>query len=107
MLAAAAEQGRQEPVRPDRLTDEEQEAIIKYEIDSNKKKRETLYWKKIATLMAEGLTKDQAREKIYLDLINSGNLEGAKKVRDYQNIIHPLKTGNQQLHSPPELPPTT
>jgi hypothetical protein len=93
-------------VQLDRLTDEEQEAVIRYSIDSYKKKRETQYWNKIATLMAEGLTEDQAREKVYQNVVDSGDLEGAKKVREYQNIVHPLKNGDQQpLPTPKPLPP--
>jgi hypothetical protein len=56
--------------------------------------------------MAEGLTKDQAQEKIYQNVVDSGNLEGAKKVRAYQNLIHPLKTGDQQPSPHTEPPPT-
>ncbi len=102
VLAAAAEQERQGRVQLDRLTVEERDAVLRYGIDSYNKKIETLYWLNIATLMAEGLTAEQAREKIYQDLVDKGDLEGAKKMREYQNIVHPLKTGD---HLPPPKPP--
>ena len=105
VLAAAAEQERQGRVQLDRLTDKERDAIRRYGIGSYFKKIETFYWLNIATLMTEGLTMEQVREKIYQDLVEKGDLEGAKKIRQYQNIVHPLKLGDQPPTSkPPPVP---
>ena len=49
--------------------------------------------------MVEGKTMEQGREKIYQDLLDKGDIEGAKMMREYQDRIHPLKNNNQ--------PPTT
>ena len=108
ILVAAAENERRGRVQLDRLTVEERDAILRYGVDSYKKRIEMLYWISIATLMAEGLTAEQGREKIYHDLIEKGDLEGAKKMREYQDIVHPLKTGDQlPPPSPPGPPPIT
>lgn len=108
ILAAAAEQERRGRVQLDRLSVEERDAILRYGMDSYRKKIETFYWLSIAALMAGGLTQEQAREKLYQDLLDKGDLEGAKKMREYQDIVHPLKTGDQlPPPSPPEPPPIT
>jgi hypothetical protein len=71
-------------------------------VQSALKKAEMAYWNKISELLAEGFTTEQAREKIYQDLINKGDIDGAKKVRDFQNKVHPLKKDNQQPPSTPK-----
>jgi hypothetical protein len=106
VLAAAVEQERQGRVQLDRITVEERDAILRYGIDSHMKKIETFYWISIATLMAEGLTAEQAREKICQDLLDKDDLEGAKKMREYQDIVHPLKTGDQLPPPKPHKPPS-
>jgi hypothetical protein len=45
--------------------------------------------------MVEGKTVEQGREKVYQDLLDKGDIEGAKSMRKYQDIIHPLKNNNQ------------
>jgi len=105
ILAAAAEQERQGRAELDRLSDKERDAIRRYGRDSYIRKIETTYWLNIATLMAEGITESQAREKIYQDLLNKGELEGAKALRAYQDVIHPLKPGDQPPTAKP--PPVT
>ena len=67
-----------------------------------------IYWFGVFRLMSEGLTLEQAREKAYQNLIDKGDLEGAKKLRAYQDIIHPVKTSDQSpLPEPPQPPPDT
>jgi hypothetical protein len=36
------------------------------------------------------MTEEQAREKIYRDLIEKGDIAGAKMMRRYQDYVHPL-----------------
>jgi hypothetical protein len=56
----------------------------------------------MAELMGEGLTLEQAREKVYQDLLKKGDLERAKMMRAFQDVVHPLKPGDQ---TPPPSPP--
>jgi len=106
ILQADLENERKGAVQPDRLTDEEINRLLKFEIESLPKKMETLYWKGIAALMMkEKLTREQAREKMYQDLQNKGDLAGAKALRSYQNIVHPLKTPHQSPPPSPIRPP--
>lgn len=58
------------------------------------------YWYRIGVLKAEGLTPEQAREKIYQDFLKKGDLKGAEVMCEFQNKVHPLKAGDQ-------LPPST
>jgi hypothetical protein len=59
----------------------------------------------MAELMTEGLTLDQAREKVYQDLLKKGDLEGAKMMREYQDVVHPLKPGDRLPPPSPPQPP--
>ena len=63
------------------------------------KSAEILYWFRLGVLMAGGLSEAQAREKIYQDLIDKGDLKAAKAMREFQNKVHPLKTNDPT--SPP------
>lgn len=87
-------------VKPDKLSKQEINQIIKVGIESRKRANkiivETEYWCRIAELMGDGLTSEQARDKIYNDLVEKGDLEVAGKIREYQNRIHPLK-GEKRL----------
>jgi hypothetical protein len=102
IVAADMELERQGHVIPDRLTTEEISIVLKWEQQSLKKTKEVRYFKSIAALMVNRLTEEQAREKIYQDLLDKGDLEGAKAMRAYQDIVHPLKHGDQ---SPPSTRP--
>jgi hypothetical protein len=107
VLAAAAEQEKQGRVQLDRLTDQERDTILQYGIISRKRRIETGYWIKIAALMAQGLTREEAREKFYQQFIDQGDLKGAKEIREYQDRIHPLKVNDQRPSPPPPEPPAT
>jgi hypothetical protein len=62
----------------------------------------------MAGLMGEGFTLDEAREKVYQDLLNKGDLEGTKMMRAFQDVVHPLNTGDQfPPPSPPQPPSAT
>ncbi len=87
------QQGR---VQPERLSAKEQDTMRKWGKQSEVEKIEMLYWFRIGELMVGGITMDQAREKLYQDFINSGDVEAATALRQYQDIVHPLKTNNQQ-----------
>jgi polyhydroxyalkanoate synthesis regulator phasin len=47
---------------------------------------------------------EEAREKIYQDLVDKGDLEGAKAMRAYQDVIHPVKSSGQSLPKSPTQP---
>ncbi len=54
---------------------------MRSESNSLKRKKEASYW---ARLMSDGLTLEQAREKVYQGLIEKGDLKGAKVMREFQ-----------------------
>jgi hypothetical protein len=101
ILAVDLENERRGRVQPDTLSEEERDALIRSGIESEMKKTELYYWLRIGTLMAGGLTPEQAREKIYQDLLEKGDLKRAKILREFQDKVHPLKTNDQ---TPPPTP---
>ena len=105
ILAVDMENERKGRVKPDTFSEEERNAIIRLGEEFEMKKVEIWYWFRIGSLMAEGLTTEQAREKVYQDLIEKGNLEGAKALRAFQDKVHPLKTNDQIPPLPPPQPP--
>jgi hypothetical protein len=94
LIEAEVENEKQGRVSPDTLSDEERNVILKWGQQSALKKLERTYWLRIAELMVEGKTMEQGREKIYQDLLDKGDIEGAKSMRKYQDRIHPLKNNN-------------
>jgi len=100
VLETAVEVEKEGRVKRDRLTEEEREAAIRYGLEAKVKSKlrdlETQYWFRIGELMAEGLSKEQAREKIYQDLIDNGDLKGAEEMRKYQDNVHPLNANEQK-----------
>jgi len=101
ILEADVENERRGRVQPDRLSEEERDIILRKGARKAKKELEVTYWLRISELMSGGITMAQAREKIYQDLIDRGDVEGAKMVREYQDRVHPLKADG----SPPQPPP--
>jgi hypothetical protein len=93
ILAADVERERQTGLKPERLSPEERDAIRRWPIQKAIREIEVLYWANISNLVAGRLTEGQAREKIYQDLIDKGDIEGATMIRQFQNAVHPLKTG--------------
>ena len=59
-------------------------------VEAEMKKVEIIYWFRIGALKAEGLTTEQAHEKIYQDLLEKNDLKGAGMIREFQNKVHPL-----------------
>ena len=58
--------------------------------------------------MFEGLNREQAREKMYQELLEKGDLEGAKRMRRFQDKVHPLKKDDPEMPlSSPQPPPTS
>ena len=106
LIETDVENEKQGRVEPGRLSDEEIDVILKWWQQSKLKDLEMRYWLRIAELIAEGLTKEQGREKIYQDLLDKGDIEGAKSMRKYQNIIHPLKNNNPNPAPIPNPPAT-
>ena len=92
----AEQQGR---VKCERLTAEERNAAIRYGLEAKMKltirRLEKEYWFRIGELMGEGLGVEQARARIYQDLLEKGDMKGAKAMRQYQDIIHPMKANDQ------------
>ena len=105
-MEADLEIERQGRVQPERLSAEDRDMILKWGRQAAVKKMEMMYWIRISLIVAEGNTIEEAREKLYQDLVNNGNTEGAKALRAYQDIVHPLKTGNQQPGLTPKPPAT-
>jgi hypothetical protein len=101
ILEAETEREQSGRVQPERLSLAERDTIMKWGIQSVIKKAEKYYWYHIGVLIAGGLTPEQAREKVYQNLIERGDLEGAKALRAYQDVVHPVKAGNQSI--PPTL----
>jgi hypothetical protein len=95
VVAADMENERLGRVKPDRLSEKERDAIIKWGIESEMKKTEIYYWLRIGILTTEGLTREEAREKMYRDLIEKGDLKKAKMIREFQDKVDPLKTPDQ------------
>ncbi len=108
VLATDMENERKERVKPDTLSDEERNVIIRLGVEAEMKKAEIWYWFRIGTLKTEGLTPEQAREKIYQDFLEKGDLKGAKMIREFQDKVHPLKTNGQitPLSTPQPPSPT-
>ena len=105
ILEASAENERQGRVKPEKLSDEELNAILRGGLKSLKRRLEKTYWLRMAELMTEGFTLDEAREKVYQDLLKRGDLEGAKMMREYQDVVHPLKSGDRLPPPSPPQPP--
>jgi hypothetical protein len=96
VLAADMENERKGRVKPDRLSEKERIALIKYGLESEMKQTEMFYWIRIGNLMADGFTQEQAREKMYQDLLDKGDLKVAKAMREFQDKVHSLKTNGQE-----------
>lgn len=89
------EEFTKEPLR-DRLTKKEINQIMGIALERELLDAERVYWGRIASLITgEGLTITQARERIYQDLVDKGDVEGARLIRTYQDRIHPLTVKNQ------------
>jgi hypothetical protein len=106
VLAAAMENERKGRIKPDVLSEEERNAIIRSGIEAEKKKIEKYYWYRIGVLMAGRLTPEQAREKMYQDILKKGDLKMAKAMRQFQDKIHPLVKKDQMQESPHQSPPS-
>jgi hypothetical protein len=100
VLASAAKQEHEGRVKPDVFSEEERKAIIQLKLKSRFKQLQTTYLKKIAGLMVEGLTEEQAREKIYRDLLTT-DPRAANLMREFQDKVHPLVKKDQK---PPQSP---
>lgn len=105
VMKADAENERHGRVQPDELSVQEKDDIIRAGALAarrrNARDAQEAYWLRIGELTADGLTPDQAREKLYQDLIANGDAKTAKTLRAFQDIVHPLKPGGG---SPPEAP---
>jgi hypothetical protein len=73
-------------------------------VDAEIKDLKMWYWPRIYYLKAEGNSEEQAREKIYQNLLAKGNIKAAKLMRELQDKIHPLKNNRQTPPSPTSNP---
>jgi GrpB-like predicted nucleotidyltransferase (UPF0157 family) len=92
IITAEMGRERQGRVKTDTFSEEERNVIIKWGIELEAREAQIWYWLCIGKLTAEGLTTDQAREKMYQNLIEKGNQKAAKALRAFQDKVHPLKT---------------
>jgi hypothetical protein len=95
VLAVEMEKEKERRIKPDTLSERERNTLIRIGIEQERKGTEILYWLRIGALMAGGLTPEQAREKMYQDLVEKGDLEGAKMMREFQDRVHPLENNNK------------
>ena len=94
-------------VRPDTLSEEERRTVMNLELAEIKKRMEMLYWIRIIRLMSEGLTEEQARDKIVQDLTNKGKTQAANLMRELRDKVHPLKKVGPTSPEPPPEPPSS
>ncbi len=94
-IEAEMKKERQEGIKPDTLSEEEILKVKRIAAESQIRGTVKQYWLRVFTLMAGGLSEEQAREKIYQDIVDRGDLEMAKKVREFQNRFHPIKDNKQ------------
>jgi hypothetical protein len=104
ILAKDMEDERQGRVKPDTLSEKERDILIRFGIESEMKKTEMYYWLRIGVLVAGGLTREQAREKMYQDLLKKGDISGAKMLREFQDRVHPVKSDSDLPPTPPGQP---
>lgn len=100
IIEVAEETERDKRPIPEVLTPEEQNLAIKHGMESKLRKLASEYWNRIGELTLEGHTQEEAREKIYSDLISQGDVKGAKLIREFQNKIHPLQTKDPDKTTP-------
>ena len=102
IIAKDMENERRGRVKSDTLSEEERHIIIKWVLEAEEKEAEIYYSTQIGHLMADGITMEQAREKIHQDFLEKGDLKRAKMIREFQDKVHPLKTNGQI--TPPSTP---
>ena len=99
------ENAKKGQVKPAVLSVEERNTIIRLGVEKEKKETEALYWLRIGILYAQGYNEEEAREKIYQDLVDKGDMKRAKMMREFQDEVHPLKPDNQGSPISPQQPP--
>ncbi len=109
VMKADAENERLGRVQPDELSVQEKDEIIRAGARAARRRTardaQKAYWLRIGELTADGLTPEQAREKLYQDLVANGEAKTAKALREFQDIVHPLKPGGGSLPEAPKKPP--
>jgi hypothetical protein len=102
ILAADIENERKGTVKFDIFKKEEIDSILRYEIKSQMKGLQKVFWVRIARLMMDGSTKEEAREKLYQELLGKCDLEVAKLFREFQDKVHPVKSDSEVPPKPPD-----
>ena len=82
---------------PERLSREEIDTIFRWGKQQAAKELEVMYWIRIARIVAEGNSVEEAREIMYQDVLSKNNVEAAKAFRQYQDMIHPVKGDDRQV----------
>jgi hypothetical protein len=106
ILAAEIENERKGRVKPDTFTEEERNAIVRLGLEKEKKNIEIMYLFRIGILMAGGLIEEEARDQIYQEELNKGDLKRIKMLRELQDRVHPLKNHTNTLPIQPDQPPS-
>ena len=110
ILDAGAEAERLGRVQPNELSAEEISEIIRSGEHSARTRAirdlQKVYWMRIGELKAEGLTPEQAREKLYQDVVDQSDANASEVFRLIQDTIHPLKPGGDSSPRPSQEPPT-
>ncbi len=91
VLEVEMEKERQESVKPDTLSEEERLKVNKIAVEFQIRGTVRQYWMRVISLMAGGLSEEHAREKIYQDIVDRGDPEMAKKIREFQDKYHAIK----------------
>jgi FixJ family two-component response regulator len=91
VLAAEMKKEKEKRLKLDQLSEKERNVLIRLGIEREMKSTEIMYWLRIGALMVDGLTADQAREKMYQDLLQKGDEKMARMVREFQDKVHPLE----------------
>jgi hypothetical protein len=107
VLGADMENERKGRVKPDTFSEEERDAIMRLGVEREMKKTEISYWFRIGGLMADGLTQEEAREKLYQDLLDKGDPKVTKLMREFQDEVHPLGKNDQMPPPSPPQPPSS
>jgi hypothetical protein len=107
VIAKDMEDERLGRVKLDTLSEKERNALMKMGIKAEMKKVEKDYWFHIGVLVATGLTKEEAREKMCQDLLEKGDIKSAKLLREFQDLVHLVKPNSEEPLKLPDQPPSS
>jgi hypothetical protein len=91
ILEIDMERERRGRVKPDRLSAEERDTLIRDGIKKAIRKMEASYWLRIGELMGEGFTEEESREKLYQNMLESGDARLMDFFYKFQDEVHHRK----------------